>query len=70
MKLERGGIRSQVVMVRAYGGEPVRLSAGRSGHAVVVYGDDPEVSIGFPEDAVYRFDARLFSRLCASGRQR
>jgi hypothetical protein len=53
------------VMVRAFAGEPVRLTAvGKVGKtAIEVVGNDEEKSIGFPARDVFRFDQGLFREL-------
>ena len=58
----------RTVMVRAYGDEPVRLTAlgVLSTGAVEVVGADPNRSTGFPVKDVFRFDARLYDRLRAA----
>jgi hypothetical protein len=55
------------VMVRAYAGEPVRLTAHSvAGGHVVVAGDDPRKAIGFPVGEVFEFEGKLFADLVAA----
>jgi len=53
-----------IVLVRAYGDEPVLLRAeGSSKNSIIVVGDDPAKGLAFPESLVYFYDADLFDRL-------
>jgi hypothetical protein len=55
------------VMVRAFRGQPVRLTAtARAGGVIIVHGIDKAKAIGFPGQDVFRFDPARFSRLCAA----
>lgn len=50
------------VIVRCYGNRPARLKAvGRLDHAVEVYRENPNLSIGWPEAFVYRDDSTVFA---------
>ena len=55
------------VMVRAFGGEPVRLRARyHHGQHVEVVGADEEMAIGFPAEDVFDYDETLCGRLKAA----
>lgn len=55
------------VMVRAFGGEPVRLTArSHRGQYVEVVGADQRMAIGFPARDVFEMDEALFGRLKAA----
>ena len=52
------------VIVRAFGGEPVRLKAVEVGESVVqAYGSDPQKTMGFPAEDVFTFDPAIFRQL-------
>jgi hypothetical protein len=54
-------------MVRAYGAEPVCLTAVRDlGKAFEVVRADPQKSIGLPKQEVFDYDAALFKKLRAA----
>lgn len=57
-------------MVRAYAGEPVRLTAHSvTGGHVIVAGGDPRKAIGFPASNVFEFEGELFADLAAAYRR-
>ena len=59
------------VIVRAFGGEPVRLKArSQIKNAIEVIGDDPNMPAYFPASAVYKFDDGLFRKLRAAYERR
>ena len=59
-----------LVLIRAYGDEPVLLRAEGSGKSSInVVGDDPSKGLAFPESLVYFYDADLFDRLKAAFQQ-
>jgi hypothetical protein len=57
----------QKVFVRAYGDEPVALTAiARRRDVIEVVGSDRSRPIGFPVESVFRYDSHLFKRLRAA----
>jgi hypothetical protein len=52
------------VLVRAFRGEPVKLTAlADLGEVIEVTGEDETKTIGLPPSAVYRFEEKLFAKL-------
>ena len=55
----------RTALCRAYGGEPVQLSALRrlSATSIEVVGGDRDLSVGFPDRDVFEFDGALYGEL-------
>ena len=56
-----------IVLIRAYGDEPVLLRAmGAHKRSIAVVGHDQSDSVAFPAGSVYFYEAGLFDRLKAA----